>query len=101
MAETLEVAWLCGRDVGPLARRLAAEGTGRRCPELHRPRLHRSFQPVAMLRARVLQLLVVILGALIVAVPPVTRVPMWAGATIVVIAAGVCAVGSGLRLRDG
>jgi hypothetical protein len=77
------------RGHSPLAERLAAEVIGLRCPEPCRPRLHRYFQRVTMLWAGIFLLLAVFLGALIVAVPPVTYVPIWAGATIVIIGAGV------------
>ena len=100
------------RGHSPLAERLAAEVIGLRCPELHRPRLHRFFQRVTMLWAGVFLLLAVILGGLLVAVPPVTYVPVWAGATIALIAAGAFAsalwlrselrkLGIGLCFRDG
>jgi len=100
------------RGHSPLAERLAAEVIGLRCPELHRPRLHRFFQRVTMLWAGVFLLLAIILGGLLVAVPSVTYVPIWAGATIVLIAAGACAsalwlrselrkLGIGLCFKDG
>ena len=100
------------RGHSPLAERLAAEVIGLRCPEPHRPRLHRFFQRVTMLWAGLFLLLAVILGALLVTVSPVTYVPIWAGATIGLIAAGACAsalwlrselrkLGIGLCFRDG
>jgi hypothetical protein len=76
------------RGNSPLAERLAAEVIGLRGAEVHRPRLHPYFQGVTMLWAGVFLLLAVVLGALLVTVPLATYVPIWAGATIVLIAAG-------------
>jgi hypothetical protein len=100
------------RGHSPLAERLAAEVIGLRCPALYRPRLRRFFQRVTMLWAGVFLLLAIILAALLVAVPAVTYVPIWAGVTIVLIAVGVGVsarwlrselrkLGIGLRFRDG
>ena len=76
------------RGHSPLAERLAAEVIGLRGAEVHRPRLRPYFQRVTMLWAGVFLLLAVVLGVLLVTVPLATYVPVWAGATIVLIAAG-------------
>lgn len=100
------------RGHSPLAERLAAEVIGLRGAEVHRPRLHPYFQGVTMLWAGVFLLLAVVLGALLVTVPLATYVPIWAGATIVLIAAGAGVsalwlrselrkLGIGLCFRDG
>jgi hypothetical protein len=95
----------------PLAERLAAEVIGLHAPEAHRLRLRRFFQRVTLLWAGIFLLLAIFLGALLVAVPPVTYVPIWAGLTIVIIAAGagvsalwlrseLCRLGIGLCFKD-
>jgi hypothetical protein len=100
------------RGHSPLAERLAAEVIGLSCPELHRQPLRRFFRRVTILWAGVFLLLAIILAGLLVAVPAVTYVPIWAGATIVLIAVGVGIsalwlrselrkLGIGLRFRDG
>jgi uncharacterized membrane protein len=86
------------RGHSPLAERLAADVIGLRLPELHKPRLRRFFRHVTLLWAGVFGLLAVILAALLVVVRPVTYIPVWAGTTIVIIAAGIAV--SALWLRS-
>jgi len=76
------------RGHSPLAERLAAEVIGLRAPEFQRPRLRPFFQRVTLFWAGVFLLLAVVLGVLLVTVPLGTYVPVWAGATIALIAAG-------------
>ena len=77
------------RGRNPLAVRLATEVIGLRCPAAQQPRLRPFFQHVTVLWAGVFLLLAVSLGALLVIVPAVTYVPVWAVTTVILIAAGV------------
>jgi hypothetical protein len=86
------------RGRSPIAARLAAEVVGLRCPAVHQPRLHPFFQRVTMLWAGIFLLLAACLGALLGTVPISTYVPVWAGTTVALIAAGV--VASVLWLRS-
>jgi hypothetical protein len=86
------------RGHSPIAARLAAEVIGLRCPAVHQERMHRFFQHVTMLWAGVFLLLAVSLGALLATVPVDTYVPIWAGVTIGLIAAGIGASTVWLRL---
>jgi hypothetical protein len=81
----------------PIAARLAAEVVGLRCPAVHQPRLHPFFQRVTLLWAGVFLLLAVSLGALLATIPVTTYVPVWAAATVTLIAGGIAA--SALWLR--
>jgi hypothetical protein len=81
-------AWTA-RGHSPIAARLAAEVIGLRCPAIHQPRLHSFFQRVTLLWAGIFLLLAASLGALLGTVPISTYVPVWAGTTVVLIAAGV------------
>ena len=81
-------AWTA-RGHSPLAERLAAEVIGLRARALKQPRLHRFFQHVTVLWAGIFLLLAAALGALLVADPTVTYVPIWAAITVVFIAAGI------------
>jgi hypothetical protein len=81
----------------PIAERLAAEVVGLRCPAVHQPRLHPFFQHVTLLWAGVFLLLAVSLGALLATIPVTTYVPVWAAATVTLIAGGIAA--SALWLR--
>jgi hypothetical protein len=83
-------AWTV-RGRSPIAARLAAEVIGLRCPAVHQPCLHRFFQQVTALWAAVFLALAVSLGALLATVPVSTYVPVWAGTTVALIAAGVAA----------
>jgi hypothetical protein len=86
------------RGNSPIAARLAAEVVGLRCPDVHRPCLHPFFQRVTLLWAGIFLLLAACLGALLGTVPISTYVPVWAGTTVALIAAGV--VASVLWLRS-
>jgi hypothetical protein len=77
------------RGNSPIAARLAAEVVGLRCPAVHQPCLHSFFQRVTLLWAGIFLLLAACLGALLGTVPISTYVPVWAGTTVVLIAAGV------------
>jgi hypothetical protein len=77
------------RGHSPIAARLAAEVIGLRCPAIHQQRMHRFFQHVTVLWAGVFLLLAVSLGALLATVPVDTYIPIWAGTTIGLIAAGI------------
>jgi hypothetical protein len=77
------------RGHSPIAARLAAEVIGLRCPAVHQERMHRFFQHVTMLWAGVFLALAVSLGALLATVPVDTYIPIWAGVTIGLIAAGI------------
>lgn len=77
------------RGHSPIAARLAAEVIGLRCPAIHQQRLNRYFRHVTVLWAGVFALLAVSLGALLVAIPVTTYVPVWAITTVALIAAGV------------
>ena len=85
------------RGHNPLAARLAAEVTGLRTPETCRGRLHRFFQQVTLLWAGIFLLLAACLGALLVVVPAVAYVPLWAVITIALIAAGTGVSGVWLK----
>jgi hypothetical protein len=85
------------RGHSPIAERLAAEVVGLRCPAVHQPRLHPFFQHVTLLWAGVFLLLAVSLGALLATIPVTTYVPVWAAATVTLIAGGIAA--SALWLR--
>ena len=73
----------------PIAARLAAEVIGLRYPSSHRAGMHRFFQRVTLLWASVFLLLAIVLGTLLATIPVATYVPVWAGTTIALIAAGV------------
>lgn len=73
----------------PIAARLAEEVIGLRCPACHRDRMHRFFQGVTVLWSSVFLLLAVVLGTLLATVPIGTYVPVWAGTTVALIAAGI------------
>jgi hypothetical protein len=79
------------RGHSPIAARLAAEVVGLRCPAVHQPRLHPFFQHVTLLWAGVFLLLAVSLGALLATIPVTTYVPVWAAATVTLIAGGIAA----------
>lgn len=79
------------RGHSPIAARLASEVIGLRCPAILQPRLHGFFQRVTLLWAGIFLLLAVCLGALLGTVPISTYVPVWAGTTVVLIAAGIVA----------
>ena len=86
------------RGHSPIAARLAGEVIGLRCPDVHRPRLHRFFQHVTVLWAGVFLLLAVTLGVLLATVPLASYVSVWAATTVVLITAGIAA--SALWLRS-
>jgi hypothetical protein len=79
------------RGHSPIAARLAAEVVGLRCPAVHQSRLHPFFQHVTLLWAGVFLLLAVSLGALLATIPVTTYVPVWAAATVTLIAGGIAA----------
>lgn len=73
----------------PIAARLATEVVGLRCPAAHQPGMHRFFKHVTVLWASVFLLLAAGLGVLLGTVPVGVYVPVWAGTTIALIAAGI------------
>lgn len=73
----------------PIAARLAEEVIGLRWPPVHRDGLHGFFRGVTLLWASVFLLLAVVLGTLLAAIPVGTYVPVWAGTTVALIAAGI------------
>jgi hypothetical protein len=79
------------RGHSPIAARLAAEVVGLRCPPVHQSRLRPFFQQVTLLWAGVFLLLAVSLGALLGTIPVTTYVPVWAAATVMLIAGGIAA----------
>jgi hypothetical protein len=79
------------RGHSPIAARLAAEVVGLRCPPVHQSRLRPFFQHVTLLWAGVFLLLAVSLGALLATIPVTTYVPVWAAATVMLIAGGIAA----------
>jgi hypothetical protein len=77
------------RGHSPITARLAAEVIGLRCPAIHQRRLDGYFRHVTVLWATVFLVLALVLGALLLAVPVATYVPIWVVTTIVLIAAGI------------
>ncbi|HSZ42763.1 MAG TPA: hypothetical protein VK817_22610 [Trebonia sp.] len=77
------------RGHSPITARLAAEVIGLRCPAVHQRRLDGYFRHVTVLWAAVFLVLALVLGALLLAVPVATYVPLWVLTTIVLIAAGI------------
>lgn len=73
----------------PIAARLAEEVIGLRCPPVHREGMHGFFRGVTLLWASVFLLLAVVLGTLLATIPVGTYVPVWAGTTVALIAAGI------------
>jgi hypothetical protein len=90
-------AWTARGD-NPIAARLAAEVIGMRCPAAHQPRLDGFFRRVTALWAGVFLLLALSLGALLATIPVATYVPIWAGTTVGLIAAGIAVSAVWLRL---
>jgi hypothetical protein len=86
------------RGHSPIAGRLAAEVIGLRCPAAHQRGMDRFFRHATLLWAGVFLLLAAGLGAALVTVPETIYVPVWAGATLAFIAAGIGA--SVLLLRS-
>lgn len=86
----LGIVFACtARGPRPLMARLTAEFIGLRCPPAQQPRLHPFFQHITVLWVGIFLLLAAVLGVLLGIVPAVTYVPVWAVATVIVIAAGI------------
>jgi hypothetical protein len=86
------------RRPSPIARLLAAEVIGLRCPAVCEPRLRGFFQQVTVLWAAIFLILAAVLGALLAFIPVTAYVLIWAATTAGLIGVGVIA--SALWMRS-